>query len=351
MRRALVACTFALVLVGFCSPLRAQELDKDFFEKNVRPILTQRCAPCHTEKAKGGLRVDSLESLLAGGDTGPPIVPGDPDKSLLIGALRWTDSQLQMPPKKRLAPAQIDKIVEWVRKAAGPKARPAPPAPAPAPAPATPAAAVAPVATAAGADAKTLFATGLDAETAKTAGSAGAMDSPNADGGMEAPQAAAGLEVAVAAYRKLIERFPNDALVPRAYLHLGLCLVKLDKTEEARAALRRAHRLGKGDPEVVSAAESALISLPPPPEPKAPVPGRAPAPAAPPPAAPVKPDAPRSPAQIEIDNLEAEKRDLIKKVQDLEDAGKIAEAYRLRAKVDEKVALIEKKRKEMKGGR
>ncbi|HZU99243.1 MAG TPA: c-type cytochrome domain-containing protein, partial [Planctomycetota bacterium] len=221
MRRALVACTFAFAVVAFCPPVHAQELDKDFYEKNVQPILTQRCAPCHTEKSKGGLRVDSLQSLLAGGDTGSPIVPGDPEKSLLVGALRWTDAQLQMPPKRKLAPAQIDKIVEWIRKA-GPKARPAAPTPAPAPAtpaptPAKPEANVAPVTTreAVGGDAKTLMATGLEAE---------AKPAP---------------EVAVAAYRKLIERFPNDALVPRAYLHLGLCLVKLDKTEEARAALRR----------------------------------------------------------------------------------------------------------------
>jgi tetratricopeptide (TPR) repeat protein len=381
MRRALVACTLPLVLVTLSPPLRAQESDADFFEKNVRPILVQRCAPCHTTKAKGGLRVDTLDALLAGGGSGTPIVPGDPEKSLLIGALRWTDTQLQMPPKRRLDPAQIEKIAEWIRRA-GSKARPVapapapaapPPAPAPAPAmpmpmPATPAAPAATHPLAAGVDAKTLFATGLDAETPKTPQAPGGtggmdaphsdgmdaphsdgMDSPHADGGMEAPHAAAGLEVAVAAYRSLIESFPNDTLVPRAYLHLGLCLVKLNKTEEARAALRRAHRLGKEDPEVASSSESALIALPPPPEPKAPVPGQAPAPAAPAPAAQAKPEAPRSPAQIEIDNLEAEKRDLIKKAQDLEDAGKIAEAYQVRAKVDQKVALIEKKRKEMSG--
>jgi mono/diheme cytochrome c family protein len=344
MRRALVAFLLAFVLVAFCPPVRAQELDADFFEKNVHPILTQRCAPCHTAKAKGGLRVDSLDTLLVGGNSGSPIVPGDPESSLLIGALRWTDAQFQMPPRKRLAPAQIDKIVEWIRRA-GPKARPA------APAPASPTTSVAPVTTheAIGGDAKTLFATGLAAETAKTVGGADAMESPHADGGMEAPSATPGLEAAVAAYRRLIESFPNDALVPRAYLHLGLCLVKLDKTEEARAALRRAHRLGKEDPEVVSSAERALISLPPPPEPKAQAPGQAPSPAAPAPAAPAKPELPRSAAQIEIDNLVAEKRDLIKKAQDLEDAGKIAEAYQVRAKVDEKVALIDKKLKEMKG--
>jgi hypothetical protein len=172
-------------------------------------------------------------------------------------------------------------------------------------------------------DAKTLLATGQDAEKAKP-------------------------DDAVAAYRKLLDKFPNDPLAARAHLRLGLCLVKLGKNEEARAQLRLARRLGKDDPEIQRTAEKALIELPPPPEPKP----AASAPAAPAPAAPAsqaRPEPPRSPAQLEIDGLEAEKRDLIKKAQDLEDAGKIAEAYQIRAKVDEKIALIEKKRKEMRG--
>src|SRR5690348_4088005 len=59
-----------------------------FFKDKVRPILTQNCYPCHTDAAMGHLRVDSREGLLTGGGRGPAIVPGDPEKSLLIEAVR-----------------------------------------------------------------------------------------------------------------------------------------------------------------------------------------------------------------------------------------------------------------------
>src|SRR5918993_5953464 len=56
----------------------------DFFETNVRPVLAESCFGCHTSTETAGLRVDSREALLKGGDSGPAIVPGDPDASLLI---------------------------------------------------------------------------------------------------------------------------------------------------------------------------------------------------------------------------------------------------------------------------
>jgi len=97
----------------------AQELE--FFEKRVRPVLTEHCFKCHSadaEKLKGGLMLDSREAVLKGGDTGPAIVPGDVEKSLLVEAVRWKDSDTAMPPKKALAPAQVADLEAWVKAGA-----------------------------------------------------------------------------------------------------------------------------------------------------------------------------------------------------------------------------------------
>ena len=91
----------------------------DFFERKIRPLLAERCYECHGAKAeelKGGLFLDSKEGVLKGGDSGPAIVPGNPEKSLLIKAVRYTSEDLQMPPKnKRLADEQIADLEEWVK--------------------------------------------------------------------------------------------------------------------------------------------------------------------------------------------------------------------------------------------
>jgi hypothetical protein len=93
----------------------------DFFENKIRPVLSQNCYKCHSvnsEKVKGGLLLDSREASLRGGDTGPAIVPGHPDQSLLIKAVRHTDADLQMPPKKQLSEAQIADLEAWVKMGA-----------------------------------------------------------------------------------------------------------------------------------------------------------------------------------------------------------------------------------------
>ncbi len=93
-----------------------------FFENRVRPILVNSCYPCHSSQAaklKGGLSVEFRESLLKGGDNGPALVPGNPDASLLIKAVRYTDADLQMPPRgKKLTPAQVEDLVTWVKMGA-----------------------------------------------------------------------------------------------------------------------------------------------------------------------------------------------------------------------------------------
>ena len=93
--------------------------DAEFFEKRIRPVLADHCHECHGEKKqKGGLRLDSRAALLAGGDIGPAVVAGQPDKSLLLTAVRYEDEDLQMPPKKRLSAAQVADLAEWVKRGA-----------------------------------------------------------------------------------------------------------------------------------------------------------------------------------------------------------------------------------------
>ncbi len=91
----------------------------EFFEAKIRPVLIEHCYPCHSqdaEKLKGGLRVDSRAGLLQGGDNGPAIVPGDPDGSRLIKAVRYTDEDFKMPPKnKKLSDQQIADLETWVK--------------------------------------------------------------------------------------------------------------------------------------------------------------------------------------------------------------------------------------------
>ncbi len=90
----------------------------EFFEKKIRPVLAEHCAKCHSatsEKLKGGLLLDSRNDILKGGESGPAAVAGDPEKSLLIRAIRYTDEDLQMPPKHRLTAEQVRDFEEWVR--------------------------------------------------------------------------------------------------------------------------------------------------------------------------------------------------------------------------------------------
>jgi mono/diheme cytochrome c family protein len=94
----------------------------EFFEKKIRPVLAEHCYRCHSataEKVKGGLMLDTKDGLLKGGETGPAITPGDPEKSLLIKAVRYTDENLQMPPKgKKLSAEQIADLEAWVKTGA-----------------------------------------------------------------------------------------------------------------------------------------------------------------------------------------------------------------------------------------
>jgi cytochrome c553 len=96
--------------------------DLKFFETKVRPILVEKCYKCHSkeaDKVKGGLLLDSREATLAGGNTGPTLVPGKPNDSLLIQAVGYKDEDLKMPPKgEKLSDREIADLTEWVRRGA-----------------------------------------------------------------------------------------------------------------------------------------------------------------------------------------------------------------------------------------
>src|SRR5947208_8006343 len=82
--------------------------EQQFFEKQVRPLLVKHCYQCHSSEAKvlkGGLHLDSRGGWMKGGDSGPAIVPGAPDKSLLIEAIRY--QSLEMPPRGKLTESEI----------------------------------------------------------------------------------------------------------------------------------------------------------------------------------------------------------------------------------------------------
>jgi hypothetical protein len=93
----------------------------EFFEKQVRPILTQHCHTCHSthsQKIKGGLTLDTRDGFLKGGDSGPIAVPGQPKDSRLIRAIGYQDVDLQMPPKGKLPDAAIADLTAWVKMGA-----------------------------------------------------------------------------------------------------------------------------------------------------------------------------------------------------------------------------------------
>jgi mono/diheme cytochrome c family protein len=94
----------------------------EFFEAKIRPLFADRCYSCHSAKAeaiKAEFRLDSRPGLMLGGKSKKPaIVPGDPDNSPLIHAVRWTDPDFQMPPKHKLDDSQIADLVQWVKQGA-----------------------------------------------------------------------------------------------------------------------------------------------------------------------------------------------------------------------------------------
>ncbi len=108
----------ALLLIlapGIPSALAQSSPDLDFFEKKIRPVLTDHCFECHSaqaKKLKGDLRLDTRDGLLK------TLVPGHPDQSVLLRALRWTDDDLKMPPRKKLPDEVLRDMTTWIQKGA-----------------------------------------------------------------------------------------------------------------------------------------------------------------------------------------------------------------------------------------
>jgi hypothetical protein len=110
-----------LVLALTWNAAWSQSAGVDFFERKIRPILVEHCYECHaatSKSVKGRLLLDSRDGVRKGGASGPALVPGDPEKSLLIKAVRYTDESTKMPKKGKLPAALIADLEEWVRMGA-----------------------------------------------------------------------------------------------------------------------------------------------------------------------------------------------------------------------------------------
>jgi hypothetical protein len=105
-----------LCLLGLTPALRAEAAQPDeFFENKIRPVLVESCLKCHGgEKTSSGLRLDGRRHLVAGGDRGPAIIPGDADSSLLVESIRGTHDDLVMPPNKPLPEAVVHNFSQWI---------------------------------------------------------------------------------------------------------------------------------------------------------------------------------------------------------------------------------------------
>lgn len=120
-RHTVLAAMVSLMMIGvstsFCLADDASTSERDLFEAHVRPTLVAHCIKCHGDtKQEGGLRLTTYEDLLKGGDSGPTIVPGKPDESLLVEALRY--ESYEMPPSGQLESEVAEGIAAWIQAGA-----------------------------------------------------------------------------------------------------------------------------------------------------------------------------------------------------------------------------------------
>lgn len=110
---------FGILLAGVSWAADLSPEEEAFFEARIRPVLVEKCFDCHSaesEKVKGGLLLDTKAGVLAGGDTGPAVVPGKVGESLLLESIRYED--LEMPPKERLPEKVVRDFEKWVEMGA-----------------------------------------------------------------------------------------------------------------------------------------------------------------------------------------------------------------------------------------
>ena len=114
-----ITCLLFFADIVHTSAEEVADADVAFFESKVRPVLSEHCHKCHgPTKQWSGLRLDSQEAILKGGDNGPAIVPEKPDASLLIRAVRHVDDKLKMPENGKLTENQIAALVRWIERGA-----------------------------------------------------------------------------------------------------------------------------------------------------------------------------------------------------------------------------------------
>ena len=106
-----LACSIAFSAISFAD-------QREQFESKVRPILAKNCFACHRQSAMGGLRLDSREAVLKGGNSGPAIVPGKPQDSLLMKVVDHTHERLKMPPTGKMAAEEIATLKDWIAEGA-----------------------------------------------------------------------------------------------------------------------------------------------------------------------------------------------------------------------------------------
>ena len=117
------ACLLAVLLAATASaaePASEKPQQREFFEQKIRPLLVRHCDECHgSKKQESGLRLDTRDAWREGGDGGPVIIPGDPENSRLIAAVKQDDPDLKMPPGgKKLRPDEIADLEQWIRQGA-----------------------------------------------------------------------------------------------------------------------------------------------------------------------------------------------------------------------------------------
>ncbi|MDG2031216.1 MAG: DUF1553 domain-containing protein [Phycisphaerales bacterium] len=123
MLRHLHSSCHALVpLLAFgATTVQSVAQDGAFFERRIRPLLIEHCAECHgddDEALRGGLRLSNVASIMQGGDSGPVLVPGDPETSSLFIAISYADPEFEMPPSGRLTDEEIADVRLWIERGA-----------------------------------------------------------------------------------------------------------------------------------------------------------------------------------------------------------------------------------------
>src|SRR5712692_7675356 len=109
-----------LIAQGVLQAADSKSESNEFFEHRVRPLLTKNCFACHTDTRMGNLQLDSREHALKGGNSGPALVPGKPEESLIIQAVRRTHERFKMPPppQGKLSDEEVSDLTAWVKAGA-----------------------------------------------------------------------------------------------------------------------------------------------------------------------------------------------------------------------------------------